>query len=175
MWAAGRVAAEPVDFVHEVVPLLKRHCAECHLGDARQGGFSMNTREALVAGGDSGTAGIVARDAAGSELIARVTSTDPDLRMPSDGPPLPDAAVAVLRRWVDEGAAWEEGFAFSGTAWEPPLQLAEVTLPPPLEGRTNPVDRIVDAYQAARGHSPAPRCDDHTFIRRVSLDLVGLL
>jgi len=173
--ASGRVAAEPVDFVHDVVPILKRHCAECHLGDARQGGFSMNTREALVAGGDSGTAGVVARDAAASELVARITSDDPDLRMPSDGPPLPDAAVAMLRRWVDEGAAWEEGFAFSGTAWEPPLRLAEVTLPPPLDGRTNPVDRIVDAYHAARGRSPAPRCDDRTFIRRASLDLVGLL
>ncbi|NBU40974.1 MAG: hypothetical protein EBS51_09260, partial [Planctomycetia bacterium] len=56
--AVDAVAAEPVDFVHDVVPLLERHCAECHLGDARQGGFSMNTREAILAGGDSGTAGL---------------------------------------------------------------------------------------------------------------------
>ncbi|NBU41079.1 MAG: DUF1549 domain-containing protein [Planctomycetia bacterium] len=173
--AVDAVAAESVDFVHDVVPLLKRHCAECHLGDARQGGFSMNTREAILAGGDSGTAGLLARDSASSELIARVTSTDPDFRMPSDGPPLPEEAVAVLRRWIDEGAVWEEGFAFSGTAWEPPLRLAAVTLPPPRDGRTNPVDRIVDAYHAARGRVPAPRCDDRTFIRRASLDLVGLL
>ncbi|NBP79997.1 hypothetical protein EBU58_04625, partial [bacterium] len=46
--------AEGIDFVHEIVPLLEKHCGECHIGDARQGGYSLNTREAVLAGGDSG-------------------------------------------------------------------------------------------------------------------------
>lgn len=172
---AGGRAAMAVDFVHEVVPLLKKHCGECHVGDARQGGFSLNTREVLLAGGDSGIPGMVPGDAAASELIARITSDDPDVRMPSDGDPLPPEAVDVLRRWIDEQAPWEAGFAFTGTAWEPPLSLREVTLPPPVDGRANPVDRIVDAHQAERGIPSPPRCDDRTFIRRACLDLVGLL
>ena len=171
--AAAPAAA--IDFVHEVVPLLKRHCGECHTGDARQGGLSMNTREDLLKGGDSGTPGFVAGEAARSEIIARITSTDPDQRMPSEGPPLPPEAIAVLRRWIDEKAPWEEGFAFRRTTWEPPLGLREVTPPPPEEGRTNPVDRVVDGYWRERGIARPPRCDDRTFIRRVSLDLVGLL
>jgi hypothetical protein len=175
---AGAVAAgdaRAVDFAHEVVPILRRHCGECHTGDARQGGFSLNTRDALVAGGDSGIPGIVAGDSAASELVKRITSDDPDVRMPSDGDPLPPEAIAVLKAWIAEQAPWEPGFAFAGTAWEPPLALRAVTLPEAVDGRTNPVDRVVDAYLAERGIPRPPRCDDRTFIRRASLDLVGLL
>jgi hypothetical protein len=169
------VPARAVDFAHEVVPLLTKHCGECHTGDARQGGFSMNTRDDVLAGGDSGTPGLVAGKAAESEIIARIVSNDPDYRMPSEGDPLPAAAVDVLKRWIDEQAPWEPGFAFERTSWEPPLRLREVTLPPAEGGRMNPVDRIVDAYCTERGVARPPRCDDRTFIRRASLDLVGLL
>lgn len=167
--------ARAVDFAHEVVPLLTKHCGECHTGDARQGGFSMNTREDLLAGGDSGTPGLVAGKAAESEIIARIVSDDPDYRMPSEGDPLPAEAVAILKRWIDEQAPWEAGFAFERTSWEPPLGLREVPLPPAEGGRTNPVDRIVDAYWKERGIERPKPCDDRTFIRRASLDLVGLL
>ena len=167
--------AAAIDFAHDVVPLLTKHCGECHVGDAKQGGFSMNTREDLLAGGDSGVPGFVTGKAAESEIIRRITSTDPDERMPSDGDPLPPEAIAVFREWIDEHAPWEPGFAFTRTTWEPPLRLREVALPPAQEGRTNPVDRIVDAYWQEKGVERPPRCDDRTFIRRASLDLVGLL
>jgi len=164
-----------IDFAHDIVPLMKKHCGECHTGDARQGGFSMNTREDLLAGGDSSTPGFVEGDAATSEIIARITSDDPDYRMPSEGAPLPPEAIAIFRAWIDEKAPWEPGVAFQRTTWEPPLRLREVALPPAEEGRTNPVDRLVDAYWKEQGLPRPPRSDDHTFIRRVSLDLVGLL
>ena len=92
--AAG--TARAVDFAHDVVPILRVHCGKCHTGAARQGGFSLNTRETTLAGGDTGTPGFVAGKAAESELIARVMSTDPDYRMPSEGEPLPAEAIAVL-------------------------------------------------------------------------------
>jgi hypothetical protein len=173
--AALAAPARAVDFAHEVVPLLRKHCGECHTGDARQGGFSMNTREDLLAGGDSGTPGLVEGKTAESEIIARITSTDPDTRMPSTGEPLPAEAVAILTRWIDEKAPWEPGFAFQGTAWEPPLHLQKVALPPVQDGRSNPVDRVVDAFWKEKGIARPPRADDRTFIRRASLDLVGLL
>ncbi len=172
-FATGSVAA--VDFSHEVVPILRAKCGKCHTGSQRQGGFSLNDREAILAGGDSGTPGLVAGDASGSELIRRITSTDPDLRMPSEGEALPAEAVAILTRWVEAKAPWEDGFSFAGNTYEAPLKLRQVELPPPHDGRLHPVDRLVDAYQEAKGVPPPPRCDDATFLRRVSLDLVGLL
>jgi len=167
--------AQAIDFAHEVVPLLKKHCGECHTGDARQGGYSMNTRELTLAGGDSEIAGFVSGRAAASELIRRITTTDPDERMPADGEPLPAEAIAVFTRWIDAGAPWDEGFAFESTSWEPALALRQIELPPADEGRTNPVDRVIDAYHREQGIARPARCDDRTFIRRVSLDLVGLL
>jgi hypothetical protein len=104
--ACGMTApARAVDFSHDVVPILRVHCGQCHTGDARQGGFSMNTRESTLAGGDSGTPGVVEGRADSSEIIARVTSTDPDYRMPSEGDPLPAEAIAVLKQWIDTKAA----------------------------------------------------------------------
>jgi len=164
-----------VDFVHAVVPLIRRHCGECHTGDARQGGFSMNTREAVLAGGDSGLPGVVPGEPAASEILARITSDEAEVRMPAEADPLPVEAVEVFQRWVAEGAAWEPDFAFESTRWEPPLAVRTVSLPPAVDGRSHPVDRVVDAYRAARGLPRPPRCDDRTFIRRASLDLVGLL
>ena len=89
--AAAEEPAAAIDFAHEIVPLLEKRCGECHICDARQGGFSMNTLEATQAGGDSGLAGLVLGKADASEIIRRITSTDPDERMPSDGEPLPAA------------------------------------------------------------------------------------
>ena len=167
--------ASAIDFAHEVVPILRATCGKCHAGSQRQGGFSINEREDLLAGGDSGTPGFVAGDAAASELLARVTSADPDVRMPKEGEALGPGAVETLRRWIDAGAPWEEGFSFGGPTYEAPLRLRDVVLPPALDGRPHPVDRLVDAHRAAAGLAPLPRCDDATFIRRASLDLVGLL
>lgn len=173
--AMTSTTALAVDFVHEVVPLIKKHCGECHTADARQGGFSMNTREDLLAGGDSGTPGVVPGHAAKSELIARIMSADPDYRMPPEGDPLSPDAIALFNKWIAADAPWEPGFAFASTTWEPPLRLRAVNVPPPNDGRTNPVDRIIDASWEAQGIKRPPQSDDRTFIRRVSLDLVGLL
>ena len=103
-----------VDFAHDVVPILRVHCGKCHTGAMSQGGFSLNTRETTLAGGDSGTAGFIAGKAAESELIARITSTDPDYRMPSEGDPLPAEAIGVLTALIDEQASLTEGFSFQG-------------------------------------------------------------
>src|SRR5205809_3468954 len=77
-------AAEPIDFAHQIVPILRTHCGACHTGDQKKGGLSLNTRAELLAGGESGDAVVVGKSAT-SELIARVTTGDVDLRMPPEG------------------------------------------------------------------------------------------
>jgi hypothetical protein len=178
VFAAGLLAStarsEPtkpaIDFAHDVVPILKEHCVECHGGHRHEGDFSINTREAIV---DSSSA--VPGDAANSFLIEMVTTADPKVRMPKGKPPLPDAAVTTLREWIDAGLPWEPGFTFAPRTYEPPLRPRRPELPPPAGGRINPVDRILDVYLSAQNvPRPAP-LGDGAFLRRVYLDLVGLL
>jgi Protein of unknown function (DUF1549)/Protein of unknown function (DUF1553)/Planctomycete cytochrome C len=167
-------AAEPIDFAHDIVPILRQHCGQCHTGDKKKGGYSLNTRASLIAGGESGPA-VVTGKSDQSELVRRVLSRDKDEMMPPEGERLSDKDVASLKRWIDGGLAWEDGFAFRGSAYEPPLKPRRVTLPPVVAGRDHPIDRIVDAYFLAHKIERPAAVDDTQFVRRASLDLIGLL
>jgi len=171
----SRVApAAEVDFAHQIVPIFKQYCAECHTGDKKKGSFSLNTRASTLAGGETGKA-IIPGNAAMSELFKRVTTKDADLHMPPKGPAVPAEKIALLKAWIDEGAKWEDGFTFGIKAYEPPLKPRRPELPAAVEGRTQPLDRIVDAY-FAKNKLPRPTLiDDTEFYRRLSLDLHGLL
>ena len=164
-------AAQPVDFAHDVVPILQAHCVECHGGQEAEGSFSVNSRGLMVESGH-----VVPGDAGRSELLERLTWVDSEFRMPPENqPPVSAEAVAVLRRWIEEDLSWEPGFSFAAQAWEPPLRPRRPELPPAMAGRHNPVDRILDAYQSEHHLVPPAPIDDATFLRRASLDLVGLL
>jgi hypothetical protein len=166
----GDEARPVVDFAHEVIPILKEHCYECHGGHRHEGDFSINTREAIV---DSSSA--VPGDSANSYLIEMVTAADPEIRMPKEKPPLPEEAVKKLRDWIDAGLPWEAGFTFAPRDYEPPLRPRRPDLPPAVDGRTNPVDRVLDAYLSEHKRPSPPALDDAAFMRRAYLDLVGLL
>jgi hypothetical protein len=94
---------------------------------------------------------------------------------PADRERVTPAELAVLRRWIAEGIAWDDGFSFSTTAYEPPLKPRRPELPTAAEGRDHPVDRILDAWLALHQIERPARIEDAVFLRRVHLDLVGLL
>jgi cytochrome c551/c552 len=172
--ASASLGAAPVDFAHEVVPILRKHCSECHTGDKKKGGLSMNTRASLLEGGENGAV-VSLVQAQKSKLLEAVVSADPDIRMPPKGDRLSPAEVATLRTWVEQGAVWTDGFAFKQPAYEPPLRPRQPVLPAVKAGRTHPIDRVLDGWLAAKGAPTPPAADDATFQRRVSLDLVGML
>ncbi|MGC3972446.1 MAG: DUF1549 domain-containing protein [Pirellulales bacterium] len=175
--AHSAAAAEPatIDFAHQIAPILRAHCIKCHTGTKKEGALSLNTRAELLAGGESGPAVVVGKSAA-SELIARITTDDADVRMPPAGEELvPAEKIALLKRWIDAGLPWDEGFAFVAPAYEPPLRPRKVALPPAVDNRTNPIDRILDRYLAERKLPRPQPIDDAAFVRRAYLDLVGLL
>jgi hypothetical protein len=168
---AGKpISAAPVDFAHEIVPLLAKHCGQCHTNGRYEGDVSFDTREALL---DTGAAEPGA--SAGSAMIDRVLSDDPDYRMPPEGEKLSADEVALLRRWIDEDIPWEPGFTFKKSIYEAPLEPRRPELPPAETSVDNPIDRIVNAYWQRHGITPPPRASDAAFCRRVHLDLVGLL
>lgn len=168
-----RLAAAP-DFAHEIVPILKKNCAECHSDMKKKGGFSFNTEESFRKGAESGPV-IDAAQPENSLLLKLVASQDEDLRMPPKGDGLAAKDIETLKAWVLAGAAWEPGFAFKAAAYEPPLRPRTPVLPAAVDQRTNPLDRIIDHYLAEKNlPRPAP-LDDTAFLRRVHLDLTGLL
>jgi hypothetical protein len=167
-------ASAAVDFSHQIVPILREHCAECHAGDKKKGGFSFNDRKALLEGGENGP--LVAAGKAGmSRMIEVILSTDSDEQMPPKGKRVPADQIALLKEWIDSGIAWEEGFAFKKPAYEPPLKPRSPALPAAVEGRSHPLDRILDAHLATKKLPRPAAIDDRTFLRRASLDLIGLL
>jgi hypothetical protein len=166
--------AAALDFAHQVVPVLREHCGKCHTGDAKKGGFSMNTRESLLAGSENGAV-LEPGKADDSLFLAAVLSDDKSDRMPPKGGRVPADQVAVLREWIDAGLPWEDGFSFGKDAYEPPLKPRRPDLPPVAGGRSHPVDRIVDAYFHDNKITRPALLDDAAFIRRLTLDLTGLL
>lgn len=162
-------AVGQVDFAHEVLPVLKENCIKCHTNGKYKGGLSLDTREALL---DSDT--VVVGKAGESIFIEVLTAEDPDDRMPHDADPLPAEKIAILTKWVNEGLAWEPGFTFREKTWKAPLAHRKPELPAGAPGE-NPIDRIARAYFEKNKVQPPEAISDHRFLRRVSLDLVGLL
>lgn len=141
---------------------------ECHSNGKKKGGLSLETRESIL---DSDTVEVGKADE--SLLIQLLTTEDEDERMPHDADPLSAGQIAILTKWVNEGLAWEPGFTFRKKTWEAPLAHRKVKLPGPDGG--NPIDRIARAYFEKNKVQPPEPVSDAGFLRRVSLDLVGLL
>ena len=159
-----------VEFSHDVLPLLKAHCAKCHTNGTYKDGFSMDTREAIME-----SEHVRVGDSAGSTLIAVLEKTDPDERMPQKADPLSPEDIQTLKAWIDEGLGWEEGFTFKESTWEAPLAPRRPKLPSVGALGAHPIDRFVDAYFTEHEVKPSARLSDRAFYRRVSLDLLGLL
>jgi len=168
--AGEATAPRPTDLAHDILPLIKQRCAECHTNGKYQGGLSLDDRAAIIK-----SKAIVIGKSARSVLLQRITATDPARRMPPVGEPLTAEQVALFKAWIDAGMPWEEGFTFKKTVYSAPLKLRTVILPPVRNGRDHPVDRLVGQYFAKHRIKPPEPLDDVAFTRRLWLDLVGLL
>jgi hypothetical protein len=168
---AGRAdGPKAVDFAHDIVPLLRARCGECHTNGKQKGSLSLDTREAILKAGVA-----VPGRSADSELFKRITSTDPGQRMPAKGRPLAANEVELIHAWIDQGLPWQAGFTFKTARYQPPLKPRRPVLPPAHAGRDHPIDRIIDRYYEAHHVTPPAALDDATFARRVYLDVIGLL
>lgn len=179
-------AATPEFFEARVRPLLVNSCVECH-GDKEEGGLRVDSREALLKGGDSGPA-IVPGDADKSLLIQAVKRLPLAPQMPSGRSKLKDEDINVLVDWVKAGAPWPASStkavlpsgAMVVTAehrafWS--FQPIKSTPPPAVKDSAWPktdIDRFVLARLEREGLRPTRAADKLTLIRRATLDLTGL-
>jgi hypothetical protein len=125
-----------IDFHRDIKPILEAHCFSCHQGPKVKGGLNLDDRAAAFRGGEGDGPAVVPHEPLKSALLKRVTSADEDEVMPAKGDPLPAADIALLKRWIEEGAVWPDF----------PSESLALT----------------------------PLSDDLTFLRRVTLDTIGL-
>lgn len=164
-------SAAPVDFAREIQPLLASRCYDCHGPAKDKGGLRLNEASHARKGGESGEPAIIPGRSADSLLLKRVLTADEEEVMPQKGPRLTAAEVALLRRWIDEGAVWPENLRH--WAYEKP-QKAPLPAVREASWPLNPIDRFVLAKIESEGLRPSPAADRARWLRRVSLDLIGL-
>lgn len=178
-------ADKPVDFVRDVQPLLARSCYSCHGPEKQNSSFRLDRRLAAFKGGDYGRA-IVPHKGAESPLIRYVAGLEDGMLMPpeDEGEKLTAAEIGILRRWIDDGAAWPvnpdeepdptdwwslKPLAKSGVGFQPATDAAQAGSLP-----HNAIDAFILAKLREQGLSPSPEADRATLIRRLSYDLHGL-
>ncbi|HEV3029360.1 MAG TPA: PSD1 and planctomycete cytochrome C domain-containing protein [Planctomycetota bacterium] len=181
-------ASPDVDFPSRIAPILSQNCWKCHGADHPKGGLRLDGRSSALRGGDSTDHVLVPGKSAKSDLIARLRSTDPDVRMPPKGKRLPPDQIELLAAWIDAGAVWPEAVVTlspvtPGRAITPeqraywafqPVRSPAVPSVKHADLVRNPVDAFILARLEREGLEPAPEASRREFIRRVTYDLTGL-
>ncbi|MCX6317817.1 MAG: DUF1553 domain-containing protein [Bacteroidetes bacterium] len=156
-----------IDFNTQVKPIFNKKCITCHGGVKKQGGFSLLFREEALAPAKSGKLAIVPGHPGQSELIKRITNSDPDERMPYQHAPLSNEEITLLKRWIKQGATWGVHWAYT------PVKKEEVPDHSNAWIKTD-IDQFVFDKAKEQNLTPSPAADKATLLRRVSLDLTGL-
>src|SRR5256885_10688810 len=166
-------AARKVDFAKEIKPVFEASCIKCHGRGRTKGDLSIESRETLIKGGESGPA-IIPGKSEESHLIELVAGLDPDSVMPQKGKRLTSQQIGLLRAWIDQGAPWDAGISFAKL---PPVNFfpRKPEVPAARRGATNPIDRFLQPYYEAHSLKPAKSVSDRVFVRRAYLDAIGLL
>ena len=171
----GLVAAplpDQVDFNYHIKPLLSDRCFACHGPDekSREAKLRLDTPEGAFKALEDGMFVIKPRDLKHSEVVRRITSTDPEEVMP---PPKSNLALskdesALLRRWIEQGAQWKKHWAF--------VPVGNVPVPKTKDKKwaRHDLDRFVLARLESHGLKPAPPATRERWLRRVTFDLTGL-
>jgi len=171
--SAAAWAGDRIDYNRDVRPILGAHCLHCHgIDDAsRQGGIRLDCRDAAIRPADSDAVPIVPGDPDSSALVDRVFAADEGRVMPpADGGvrPLSEEQKRILRRWVAEGAAYDDHWAFVAPRSPSIPTVRDASWP------RNPIDAFVLADLESRRLKPSPEASRAVLIRRLSLDLTGL-
>jgi mono/diheme cytochrome c family protein len=173
----GAVADDsPVDYARDVKPLLAAHCVRCHGATKPKAKLRVDTAQGLIAGGTTGPS-VVAGNGKESAIILALRGEGTGDRMPLKKPPLKEAEIETIRRWIDAGAKAPPDEKPS----IPPVHWAFVAPQRPETPAVkqeswvrNPVDRFILARLEIEGLTHSPEADRPTLIRRASLDLIGL-
>lgn len=158
--------AAPIDFNTQVKPILNKKCIACHGGVKREAEFSLLFRQDALAPAESGKHPIVPGNSKESELVRRISSHDPEERMPYKKDPLTKDEIDILTKWIEQGAAWGDHWAY--------VPVAEQQLPPATDWTRNDIDRFIQEKLTAHDLRPSPEAERTKLVRRAALDIIGM-
>lgn len=170
----SRSTSGGVSYSYQVRPILSDKCFACHGPDAnkREAGLRLDVAESAYAKLESGAGhAIVPGDPRASELYRRISSSDPDYVMPTPESHLgrlTEDEIAILKKWIAQGAVYEPHWAFTPPEQHP---LPKVDNPAWVK---NEIDRFTLSEMEQRGLSPNPEADKEQLLKRLSIDLTGL-
>jgi hypothetical protein len=169
-------AAQHLDFNQDVQPILASNCFSCHGPDPemRKAGLRLDLEESAFKKRPGHPDAIVPGHPEQSELVKRIVSRDPHHLMPQnaqgEAKPMKAADIAVLKEWIKEGAVYRPHWAF-----DKPIRPAVPAIAQNGTSAKNPIDAFILVRLKKEGMHPSPEADKETLIRRVTLDLTGLL
>ncbi|MCE9534536.1 MAG: PSD1 and planctomycete cytochrome C domain-containing protein, partial [Planctomycetes bacterium] len=171
LWPFGSArAADKIDFGRDILPILSANCFQCHGPDqnARQGKLRLDTQDGALRTKDPV---IVPGKSTSSELVRRIGSKDPNEQMPpaKSNRKLTPQQADMIRRWIDEGAAWGRLWAFVA-----PTRTAVPQVKDPKAVIRNPIDNFILSRLEKEGLKASPEAAKELLLRRVTLDLTGL-
>ena len=167
-------AVGPVDFVRDVQPIFAEHCLSCHGPKKQKSEYRVDVKQLALSGGENSAPNIVPGKSGESPLIKYVAGLDDEMLMPpkkSDAKRLSAVQVGVLRRWIDDGAAWPDSASAKVVDKKDWWSLKPL---PAVQGAGGGIDGFINAKLAEKGLAMSPEADPRTLIRRVYFDLTGL-
>lgn len=156
-----------ISFNTEIRPILNTKCTACHGGVKMAGGLSFIYRELALGKGESGKTCIIPGDPENSEFIKRLTHHDKELKMPLGKEPLKPEEIELLKKWIKQGAEWEEHWAYIAPKAQNIPAISDSWI-------ANPIDNFVLAKLEEIELDPSKEAEKATLLRRLSLDLIGL-
>ena len=162
--------AEPLNFSRDIRPILSAKCFACHGPDSqdRDADYRMDTKEGAFAD-LGGYHAIIPGDPENSEIIKRVISDDEDKLMPppKHKKPITPEEIALLKRWIAEGAPYTGHWAYE------PVKRPELPKDAALSGSDHPIDQFIATRLQKKGMGFSPPASPETLVRRLHLDLTG--
>ncbi len=167
-----------VDFRRDIEPIFRANCYGCHGEKKASAQLRLDNKQLAMRGGISGAV-IVPGRSKESRIVHRMLGEGGEAQMPFGGAPLKAEQIELIRKWIDEGAAWPEDASASAARIEKHWAFVAPSRPPVPEVKNkawarNPIDNFILAGIEKQGWGPSPEASRETLIRRLSLDLTGL-
>ncbi len=161
-------AKSKVDFNRQIRPLLAKHCYACHGPDKAESGVRLSDFDSAIKETDSGVLAIDPRKPESSELLKRVASNDPSLRMPPEGEGLSEQNISLLKQWISEGAEYSVHWSFQT------VKKVDVPATQNVDWSLNPVDSFILASLEQAALGPNGVALPHVLVKRLYFSLLGV-